>query len=98
MTEINGAARYRKRPVEVEAIRWTGANLAEVQEFCGGRFLAVQPGGEDPDQTAEVYDKLHGTWMHVYDGQWVIRGIQDEFYPVAADVFTATYEPVNEEE
>jgi hypothetical protein len=88
--------RWRKKPVEVSAIQWTGANLAEVQAFTGpGYFGAVPPEDrdEDPDMTAEVYDKLHSTWVHVYDGQWIIRGVQGELYPCAEDVFAATYEP-----
>ena len=93
-----GPARWRKRPVVVEAIQWTGANEAEVREFTGsGYFAAVPPidRAEDPDMTAEVYDKLHGTWVHVYDSQWIIRGVKGEFYPCAADVFAATYEPAD---
>ena len=96
---VPGVTRYRKKPVEVEAVRWTGGNLAEVQAFCDpGYFDAVPPEDRDPDpdMTAQVYDKLHGTWVHVHDGQWVIRGIQGELYPCAADVFAATYEPAGE--
>ena len=95
-----GPARWRKRPVVVEAIQWTGANLAEVLEFCGGGYFGVvapEDRAEDPDMTAEVYDKLHGTWVHVYDGQWVIRGVKSELYPCAADVFAGTYEPAGAE-
>lgn len=93
---IPEVTRWRKRPVEVEAVQWTGTNLAEVQVFAGGGYFdAVDPEDrtEDPDQTAEVYDKLHGTWVHVYDGQWIIRGVRGELYPCAGDVFAATYEP-----
>jgi hypothetical protein len=92
--------RYRKKPVIIEAIQWTGANLAAVQDFAGhGFFGAVDPEdrAEDPDRTAEVYDRLHGTWVGVYDGQWVIRGIQGELYPCADDVFAETYEPAPEQ-
>jgi len=97
---MNTSTRWRKKPVEIDAIQWTGDNLAELEEFCGtGYFEAVPPEDRDPDpdMTAQVYDKLHGTWVHVYDGQWVIRGIQGEHYPVAADVFAATYEPAGEQ-
>lgn len=103
MTETTGASvtRWRKKPVEVEAIQWTGENLADVQAFTGSAlFGAVAPEdrSEDPDMTAEVFDKLHSTWVHVYDGQWIIKGIQGEFYPIAADVLAATYDPAGTDE
>lgn len=88
--------RWRKRPVVIEAVQWTGSNLSEVEAFCDpGYFGAVAPEdrAEDPERTAEVYDRLHGTWVGVYDGQWVIRGVQGELYPIAPDVLAATYEP-----
>lgn len=93
-------ARYRKRPIVVDAIQWTGDNLWEVQEFAGGGtyFWNLDPvdAGDDPEMTAEVYDKLHSTWVGVYTGQWIIRGIQGELYPCADDVFAETYEEVAE--
>ncbi|MBF4602812.1 hypothetical protein [Curtobacterium sp. VKM Ac-2884] len=32
--------------------------------------------------------------MHVSPGDWVIRGVQGEFYPCKPDIFEATYEKV----
>ena len=96
---IPGVAYWRKKPVIVSAIQWTGSNLADVLTFTGYAYFGAVPPEDragDPDMTAEVYDELHGTWVHVYDGQWIIRGIQGELYPCAADVFAATYEPAGE--
>ena len=94
--------RWRKRPVTVEAVQWTGGNEAEVTEFAradahGSHFDVLddedRENCDDPQATAQVYDKLHSTWVLVYDGQWIIKGVKGEFYPCAADVFTETYEP-----
>jgi hypothetical protein len=95
-TEIR---RFRKRPVEIEAMQWTGRNLAEMKEFAPSVFSPNDPEDrpEDPDITAEVYDNLHSTWVGVHDGDWVIRGIRGEFYPCRPDVFAETYEPVGED-
>jgi hypothetical protein len=30
--------------------------------------------------------------LHVTDGDWVIKGVQGEFYPCKPDIFAATYE------
>jgi hypothetical protein len=89
--------RFRKRYVEVEAVRWTGENLAEMTAFAGTNFRPVDPEDriEDSETTGQVYDELHSTWIGVYDGHWVLRGIRGEFYPIDAKVFTDTYELVD---
>lgn len=35
-----------------------------------------------------------GHWVNLFD--WIIRGVQGEFYPCKPDIFEATYESVNE--
>lgn len=87
---------FRKKPVVIEAVQWTGSNLEEVQALTGpANFYAVEADDrrDDPDITAEVWDKLHSTWVGVKDGQSVIRGVKGEFYPIDADVLAETYEP-----
>lgn len=90
---------YRKKPVEIEAVQFTGDNEAEVQALTGADYFNVLDAddrmhSDDPEMTAQVFDVLHSTWVGVYDGQWIIRGVKGEVYPCAADVFTATYEAV----
>lgn len=92
MTDI---IRYRKKPVEVDTIQWTGDNLQDVQAFVGLTPDCIQDGFQiKPDGTAVVWDKLHATWVGVYTGQHIIRGVRGEFYPIAPDVLADTYEPV----
>ncbi|MCX5253581.1 hypothetical protein OOK27_05260 [Streptomyces canus] len=94
--------RYRKRPVEVDTIQWTGTNEADVQAFTEGarNFYALddedRENSDDPEATATVYDKLHSTWILAYTGQHIVRGVKGEFYPIAEDVLAETYEPVGE--
>lgn len=92
--------RVRKRPVEVEAIQWTGDNIDAMFEFTGcDKFDLLDEQQrrdcDDPDATAAVFDILHSTWVLVLPGQWIIRGIRGEFYPCADDVFAETYEPAD---
>lgn len=89
--------RFRKKPVEVTAVQWTGGNEAELRAFAGDLFEAVEPEdrGDDPAQTATVMDTLHNTWVRVYDGQWIIKGVKGEFYPIDGAVLAETYEPVH---
>ena len=94
-----GWQQIRKKPVTVAAIRWTGSNEAQVQAVTGtASFYAVGPEDrhEDPDQTATVYDELHSTWVRVYTGQWVVKGIEGEFYPLKDSVRVKTYDDVED--
>lgn len=46
--------------------------------------------------TAVVYDDLHGTWVNVSTGDWIIRGTEGELYPCADTVLRKKYEPAEE--
>lgn len=102
MTNKNGsimkseARRFRKKPVEIEAVQWTGDNFRTVYNFTDWRFDTLHPDDrdDDPDATAQVFDELHSTWVLVYDGDWIIKGIKGEFYPCRDEVFQETYEAV----
>lgn len=90
--------KVRKKPVEVEAVQWGGDNADELNQFAGSHFDVLdeqdRANSDDPEATAQVFDVLHSTWVLVYTGDWIIRGIQGEHYPCRPDVFQATYEPV----
>jgi hypothetical protein len=88
----------RKRPIPIDTIQWLGDNEADVQAFTGGAayFYALDPedreNSDDPEATATVYDRLHSTWVLVYTGQHIVRGVKGEYYPIAEDVLAETYE------
>ena len=90
-TASNGGSvlRFRKRPVVVEAIRyWPGQTCAAVAEF-----MDVHHEEHDCWDDAEwLIPTLEGD-MWAKPGDWIIRGVQGEFYPCKPDIFEATYEP-----
>lgn len=89
---------FRKRPVEIQAVQFDGANAAEISTFTRGSFrLLAAPHPGSPDVIAEVWDKLHHTWVGVKAGDWILRGVQGEFYPVDSQVMEQTYEAVGNE-
>lgn len=91
--------RRRKKPVEVDTIQWTGSNEADVQAFAGTDFYALdgkdRENSDDPEATATVFDNLHSTWVLVYTGQHIVRGVRREYYPIAEDVLADTYDTVD---
>jgi hypothetical protein len=97
---------FRKKPVVIEAEQWTGDNVDKIHKFSGMRSLGLDVGGDEhfefrfmtPDDISgtwelpHIYDELHDTWVTVNLNDWIIRGVQGEFYPCRADVFEQTYE------
>lgn len=80
-------AKYRKKPVVIEAIQWTGTNEVEIQKFCGGAvgFKLFSP-------IIPYFKTLEGD-LNASKGDWIIKGVAGEFYPCKPDIFAATYEP-----
>ena len=79
---------FRKKAVEVEALKFDGGNVTECELFCGGAA------GQATYDGKELYIKTLEGRMHVSKGDWIIRGVQGEFYPCKPDIFDQTYEPV----
>ena len=93
--------KVRKKPVVVDAIHFGGFNYVLIRSWQksfgdpeGFWGVSLEDRNDDPDIIATVYDKLHSTNVGVKKGQWIIRGIQGEYYPCDPDVFENTYEAV----
>lgn len=80
--------RFRKKPIEVEAIQWDGANANEVLGFVLTGASVRRKGLHEL-----VIETLDGE-MTVSRGDWIIKGIKGEFYPCKPDIFAASYDPV----
>jgi hypothetical protein len=93
-------ARYKSKPAEIDAVLFTGENIDEVQEFClvdsPSFFQPVdeEDRADDPEIVAQVWDKLHSTWVGVKTGQYIIKGTKGEFYPCDPEVFNGKYEKI----
>ena len=94
--------KYRKKPVVVEAVRWTGSNLEEIRNFVGSDLIEECMELFDIKRTLKemlvdiAIDTLEGT-MRVDYGDYIIKGVQGELYPCKPDIFLATYEEVIED-
>ena len=78
--------KFRKKPVVIEAVRWTGKNLDVMHEFLNAHTLRYDGGFNLSIKT------LEGTMMAT-PGDWIIKGVKGEFYPCKPDIFEASYEP-----
>ena len=80
---------YRKKPLVVEALQWTGFNLDEVIGFCP----VIQVGTELlVDRFPELFIRTLEGEMHVSLNDFIIKGVRGEFYACRPDVFWETYD------
>lgn len=83
---------FRKKPIVIEAIQWTG------------KKIIVPPGpewflkAEQSDVIELAGDQL---WIKTLEGpmtaqigDWIIRGVNGEIYPCKPDIFEKTYESI----
>lgn len=89
--EVNAPVirRYRKKPVEIEAVQWNGGCLADAMEIgeLVGHRISINGQGE------LIIDTLEGR-MRASKGDFIIRGVRGEIYPCKPDIFELTYEAV----
>lgn len=86
-------AQYIKKPVVINAIKWTGFNLSECEEFLGSDFLSHKQ-ERCPNGKNDIWIKtLEGE--HVASkGDYIVRGVKGEHYACKPDIFAMTYEEV----
>src|SRR6266568_1664638 len=102
---MSDAQRYRKKPVEIEAMHFrsdmTGPEAMEIYQWIEENTLgSFEPMGViegrqplrasgvsiDPRDGRMIISTLEGLhWVN--PGDWVIRGVQGEFYPCKPDIF-----------
>lgn len=87
---------FRKKPVVIEALEYTGDNWREVREWCGdySNNRGVMRGHFEVGDIPTVYIVTLEGEMKVSIGDYVIKGINGEFYPCKPDIFKKTYEEV----
>ncbi len=77
---------YRKKPVVIEAVQWTGDNTDEIKNFIGNNFC---------------YATINNIIIKTLEGEieaskddYIIKGVHGEFYPCKPDIFMITYDEV----
>jgi hypothetical protein len=82
-------AQYRKKPVVIEAVQYTGnpGSVSEIRKFVGDD-LGFKTNGP--------YIRTLEGEMTIMLGDYVIKGVNGEFYPCKPDIFEKTYEAVDD--
>ena len=82
--------KYRKKPVEIEAIKFNGFNFGEINDWmfnCQGVYPSYY-------KESITISTLEGD-MKASVGDYIIRGVNGEFYPCKPDIFEKTYEALD---
>lgn len=74
--------KYKKKPVIIEAVQWTGENLSEIDNFVSGNI--------NIKGTSLIIHTLEGD-MEASINDYIIKGVNGEFYPCKPDIFIKTY-------
>jgi hypothetical protein len=104
---IPKSGKFMKKPVVIEAIQWTGENLFEVITFTDGKPDLNSDIAMERWEQYENLVKRDGLLIYALEsgpnheakhfasiGDYIVKGVQGEHYPVKPDIFLLTYTPV----
>ena len=95
-------AKYIKKPIIVEAFKWTGGiDQTEDPEWIieaikAGKVYFGRMAMFKGKQYVQLQISTLEGLMTANVGDYIIQGIKGEIYPCKPDIFEETYEPVNE--
>lgn len=106
---MDAVKKYRKKPVEIEAMLFDGAPAEMhdvylwIERNTRGSYDTNDPSGEVPASGVSidaetgfmVIATLEGE-MQAKPGDYIIKGVQGEFYPIKEAIFRETYEEVSD--
>lgn len=88
---------FRKKPVEIEARHFStdgDKNYSTMNKLV--KWINKNGGSAFHDRSSIFIETLEGE-MRAECFDWIIKGVQGEFYPCKPEIFKATYEPVGDE-
>lgn len=89
---MDNPAVFRKKPVEIQAIQWTGENFEALLQFVVDDSLYF--GMDENDEITDLFIATLEGEMKANVGDWIIRGLKGEYYPCSSEVFAMSYDKV----
>lgn len=83
--------KFIKKPIVIEAVQFTRNNWQEVKSFTNDTAHTLTIEKRIDGLTTCIIPTLEGQHMAT-EGDWIIKGVQGEFYPCKPDIFEKTYE------
>ena len=85
--------KFRKKPVEIEAIQFTRLNWEEIQQFTNNTAYTLVIERRINGKCTCVIPTMEGEHI-ANENDYIIRGVKGEFYPCKPDIFELTYEKI----
>lgn len=90
---MSSILKFRKKPVEIEALRYRkGMPFQELRAFVPATRSIITTNAKG--QVIGLELETLENWLIATDGDWIIKGVQGEFYPCKPEIFKKTYEAV----
>lgn len=86
---------YKKKPVIISAIEYKSNNISEIAKFMKINLWEKEEMQEGKWMKSFEIATLEGA-MIATEGDYIIKGVEGEFYPCKPDIFHKTYEEVKE--
>ena len=85
--------KYRKKPVVIEAVKFTRDNFQEIRNFTDYQVHSLTIERRIDGIATCIIPTLEG--QHIASNlDWIIKGVKGELYPCKPDIFEFTYERV----
>lgn len=86
--------KYRKKPVEIEAIQFSRSNWEEVKQFTNNTAHSLIIERRPDGKCFCTIPTLEGEHI-ANEGDFIIKGVEGEFYPCKPQIFEKTYEVID---
>ena len=78
---------FVKKPVKVQAIKYTGNNFDEISSFTNCNIFKYDE---------KVVIKTHTGYRYIEKGDWIIHGVNGQFGICKPDIFEQAYDEVKQ--
>ena len=85
--------KYRKKPVEIEAIQFRRNEFEDIDKFTNGKAFNFRTERHMNGKSYCEIKTLEGI-ITAAEGDYIIKGVNGDFYTCEPDIFEETYELV----
>lgn len=90
---------FRRKPIEIQAMQWTGDNADELAGWTNGDFHVIdeedRPHCDDPESTGSLLCGVNSVWFEMATGDWVCL-LNGYFFWIGGEPFRRDYEEAGE--